>query len=829
MSKVTPMIKQYLDIKEKFPHELVFYRLGDFYELFFEDAVKAAKILNITLTKHSKQIPMAGIPYHAAENYIEKLIRANCSVVICEQTEEAQKGKLVNREVSRIITPSTVSEDSFVNPNEVIILSSIYKSHNFYGLASLDMSNGQFLVYYYENQECMIEELKKTSPAEIIIPKHLESDLYLKDFKAVNVIEDDFYNYNKNIKTLKKKNLVNKKYLNKNKYYACLSAAGSILNYIVHTQKQELLYIKDIKTEKDLNSLQLDSIAIKNLELLKNSEGNSDRTLFSTLNNTSTAMGARLLKNWISHPSLNYEEIEERYNNLEKIINLGNQKDIEEKLFSIPDIERILNRISLRNARPRDLAALKQTLINIPEIIEELEQHDLFKNSLNKLGDFSYVRHLLEEAIFDTPPLLLRDGNVIKDGYDEELDELRQIMDHSDDYLFDLEEREKEATGVAKLKVNYNKKSGFYLSIPKGKLDNVPSHYIYQQTLKNETRYTIPELTILEEKKLTANSKALTQEKILFEDILNKIEPYISILMGVAEIISEIDLINSFAVVSEKQGYCRPVLNKKNFKIEKGRHPVIEKYSDETFIDNDFEITDKNLILLTGANMGGKSTYMRQNALISIMAHIGCFVPAEKAEIKKIDRIFTRIGAGDNLSEGLSTFMVEMKEMANIINNATKDSLVLVDEVGRGTSTFDGLSLAWGFAEVLADTCNTIFSTHYFELTHLQDQNKNVVNKQMEAMKYQGQILFLYKLAEGAVDQSYGIDVAKYAGVKEEVLNIAKNKLNELKSNDSMKGILNRKEECDFIQSIKNVNLNSLNEEDKTEMLIKIQSLLRNY
>lgn len=829
MSKVTPMIKQYLEIKSQFTNELVFYRLGDFYELFYEDAVKAAKILNITLTKHGKKIPMAGIPYHAAENYIEKLIRANCSVVICEQTEEAQKGKLVNREVARIITPSTVSEDVFVNPSEVIILASIHHSHDSYGLSTLDMSNGQFLIYSFDNQDLLIEELKKISPAEIIISKESEGHLYLKDFKAVNVINHEFYDHNKNIKQLKKKNLINKKYLNKNIFHGSLSAAGSILNYIFHTQKQDLLYIKEIKTEKDLNSLHLDSVATKNLELLKNSEGETAKTLFSTLNNTSTAMGARLLKNWISHPSLDYDQIEERFNNVEQIIKKNMYKEIEETLFPIPDIERILNRISLRNARPRDLSSLREALKETPKLFENLKTNKLFLERIDNVNDFSFVSHLLDESIILHPPLLLRDGNVIKDGYDEELDNLRQIMDHSDDYLFDLEEREKENTGVPKLKVSYNKKSGFYISIPNGKLEKVPSHYMYQQTLKNETRYTIPELTMLEEKKLTANSKALTQEKILFDEILDKIEPHLSTLIDIAEVLAEIDLLNSFAYVSEKMNYCRPQINQPTFNIESGRHPVIEKYSDENFIENDFEINNQNLILLTGANMGGKSTYMRQNALIAIMAHMGCFVPAERASIKKIDRIFTRIGAGDNLSEGLSTFMVEMKEMANILDNVTKDSFVLVDEVGRGTSTFDGLSLAWGFAETLANTCDTIFSTHYFELTQLESMNKNIINKQMEAMKYQNQILFLYKVSDGCVDQSYGIDVAKYAGVDEKVLDIANLKLNELKKSDSMKGILSKKEDIDLIEKLKNLNVSDLTDIDRFRLLEEIQSFANKF
>lgn len=824
MSNETPMIKQYLEIKSQYPRELVFYRLGDFYELFFDDAIKASKILNITLTKHGKKIPMAGIPYHAAENYIEKLIRSNCSVVICEQTEEAQKGKLVKREVTRIITPSMVSEDVFINPSEIIILASIFKSHNYYGLSTIDMSNGQFLIYSFENQEMLIDELKKISPAEIIIPNELDNEIYLKDFKAVNTVNLDFYHHQNNVKKLKKHNLVNKTLLSKQEHYASLSAAGSILNYIYHTQKQDLIYIKEIKTIKDLNSLQLDNIAIKNLELLKNSDGESERTLFSTLNHTSTAMGSRLLKNWITNPSIDYDIIEGRFDNIERIIDQNVAESIEDVLCPIPDIERILNRISLRTVRPRDLASLRDALNAAPLLFNDLMSHGLFKKRIDTLDDLSFVQSLLDESIVSFPPLLLRDGGVIKEGFNKELDEIRQIIDHSDDYLFDLESREKNNTGVAKLKIHYNKKSGFYISIPKGKLEKVPSHYMYQQTLKNETRYTIPELTMLEEKKLTANSKALTQEKILFEEILNNIDPYVSTLIELAELIAEIDLINSFSIVSEKMNYTRPLLNQPDFNIKNGRHPVIEKYSNEKFIENDFNLSKHNLILLTGANMGGKSTYMRQNALISIMAHMGCFVPAEFASIQKIDRIFTRIGAGDNLSEGLSTFMVEMKEMANIINNATKDSFVLVDEVGRGTSTFDGLSLACGFAEILSETCKTIFSTHYFELTHLKESNDFIINMQMEAMRYRGQILFLYKISEGSVDQSYGIDVAKYAGVNDKVLNIAKIKLNELKNNDSMNSMFDDKDKFNLFNIIQNLDVEKLTDGEKSYYLKEIQS-----
>lgn len=828
MSKDTPMMKQYLEIKNQYPDDFLFYRMGDFYEVFFEDAVIASKVLNITLTKRNKKsdIPMAGIPYHAAEVYIAKLIKSGYSVAVCEQMEAAQKGSLVKREVTRIITPSTVSEDEFIDPNDNVFLAAVFIDEHSYDFSSLNMSNGEFISYTFNDYSEMLAELTKINPKEILTMDNNRSFIPKKSFKTIKTVDKSYYtkiNFKNNII---KKNLLNKKDQKNIKYEKSFLAAGAICQYIMFTQKSNLDYIKEIKTIEDVNKLQLDLSTIKNLELIKNSNGEKDKTLFSTLDQTKSAMGARLLKEWICNPILSKEEIHNRLDNVSGISKHNLNESINASFEDIYDIERILTRISLNTAKPRDLAKLKNFLDSAPILIDKLKRFKLFKNERELLEDYSSILFLLNSSIVESPPQLLRDGGVIKDGFNEELDRLRTMIENSNDLIFDLEDREKESLSYNKLKISYNKAIGFYISISKNKNIKTPDHYILKQELKNEYRYGIPEFKKLEEEKITANSKAISLERSIFDEVILRIKDKSSLISEYAYFFAKVDVLNSFSAVSMEQGFTRPIFSNKT-RIKNGFHPVVSKYSEETFTRNDFELMDKKLILLTGANMGGKSTYMRQNAILFIMANMGCFVPAEIAEIKYIDRIFTRIGSGDNLSEGESTFMVEMKEMATILNNATKDSFILVDEIGRGTSTYDGLSLAYSFADELSERCDTIFSTHYFELTKMEEENHNIINMYMDSVKFRDNILFLHKIEKGSVDQSHGIEVAKMAGVNTKTLNKANNKLNQLKNNDSIKHKLSKSNNKELFDKIKCLNVDLLDREEALELLNAMQKILK--
>lgn len=781
--KITPMMEQYFELKKNNPDGFLFYRMGDFYELFYNDAVEASKILRITLTKRSanSDIPMAGIPYHAADTYISKLVLEGHTVVICEQMEAAQAGKLVRREVERTITPSTASEDTMINPDDNVILASICKSYDYYGLSELNVSNGDFTFNYFINEDELFAKLKSSNYSELLLTEELTSYSFTKGIRGIKVLEDDYYNFEKSLKILKNKNLIDKKYLRKNLFKSSISSAGAIIFYIESLQSKFFPYVKSLTDVNDLSFLNIDSVTIKNLELLKNDDGHRDNTLYSTLNRTSTPMGARKLKNWIVKPSNSKKTIEKRLGVVNSLIDSRKSIELKDFLEEIPDIERILTRIAQKNIKPRDLNALKLSLQNIPSLKAlSLDVKEL-KDYVDSIPEHSSILDLLNSSIVDVPPLLIRDGGVIKDGYDKELDDLRKITNNISDVILEIEEKERDKSGLDKFKISYNKVIGFYISVSKGKIKNVPEHYILKQSLKNENRYTILQLKNLEEKMITANSKALTKEKMLYDEILTNSYKYLADLNSLADVLAELDVLNSFSLVSEQKGYVKPIVFSENTKIVNGRHPVLEGDRDFHFTPNDFCLGDKKLILLTGPNMGGKSTYMRQNAIIYIMAHMGCFVPADIAEIKEVDRIFTRIGSGDNLSEGLSTFMVEMKEGANILNNATEKSFVLIDEIGRGTSTYDGLSLAWAFANKLSGICDTIFSTHYFELTEFEKTNDHVVNMYMKSTSFKGEIIFLHKIDFGYVDQSYGLEVAKNAGVDSETLLFAKKKLEELK------------------------------------------------
>ena len=837
IKKITPMMKQYLEIKNQYPNYFVFYRLGDFYEMFFDDALKASQILKLTLTRRNKnsdnEVPMVGLPHHAADGYIAKLINEGYSVVICDQVGEVNVGKIVERKVTRIITPSTVSEETLVDPTSEIKLCSVVKLYSKFALVQLNVTNGDFQFITTKDSNKIIDKLESGNYAEILYYQDLDKEIKkaIENKKGSNEIDECFFKVEENENLLVNRFLIDKKIIAKNEFKAVIAAAGSIVKYIEYTQKNTLPYIKNLIQEDDLENIVIDSITVKNLELIKNSDGEIKKTLFTTMNETSTSLGARKLKDWIQHPSKNEEEINERLNNVEKLIKCNKYQELSEMMLSIPDIERISTRIALKTAKPMDLRSLRMALENYNEIKYFLIKNKLFSNLLKDEKDLSSVLILLKNALVEKPSQLLKDGNVIKSGYNKKLDELRNTHEEASDILLDLEEKERKNTSIDKLKIVFNKIDGFYISVPNSKINLIPTCYILKKELKNEKRYTIPQLKTIEEKLLTANSKSIEKEKELYFKLLEELFSDLVDINELANMLSIIDVLNSFALLAKKNKYNKPEIGKEHFNIIDGRHPVIEKYTDELFIPNDFIFDDKNLIMLTGSNMGGKSTYMRQNALIIIMAQMGSFVPAKKAEIKKIDRIFTRIGSGDNLSDGLSTFMVEMKETANILKNATKNSFVLIDEIGRGTSTYDGLSLAWTFADELSSICKTIFSTHYFELTELEKENKKIVNMHMKSIKYKNDVIFLHKIEKGAVFQSYGIEVAQKAGIEKRLIEKAKTKLLSLKAEENtVKKEENtvKKEENKIEKIIKEIDIDSLSPLSALKKLYELQIRVNN-
>lgn len=786
----TPMMQQYLEIKNKYPNELVFYRLGDFYELFFDDAVTASKLLDITLTKRNKSssIHMAGIPYHAVESYIAKLVKKGYSIVICDQVGEVEKSKLVDRKVTKIITPGTITEDNIIDPNSDVELVAIYFSKENFGLSKINISSGDFIIYHFKNIEDLIIEIEKIEPAEILLSERFPFKSLFNHKKAIKIIPDIAFEPKHAIKNLKDHKILNKEYEDKSELIAAISASSVIIDYIIETQRTYIPYIKEIILNDDKDFLKVDWVTKKNLDLMKSSyDDNEDNSLFAVLNNTETPMGARLLKRSIKNPFNNKSMINNRLDIVDAL-RLNELKNIAIKnlLSEIYDIERIITRISIKTARPRDLYNLKESLKNIPNIKNILFEIDnnVLNTLSNKMNEHVNLITLIESAIKDEPPLLIKDGGVIKSGYNEELDNLIKLSENAWEYLLEIEKSEQTKNNMPNLKIDYNRVSGYYIEVPKGQSKNAPEHFIRKQTLKNAERYTTKDLMDFEHKAISAKVKSIQKEKQIYDDLIDHLEKYIYELKESSEDLASLDLLSSFAHNSFKYNLNKPVFNNE-LKIIDGRHIIIEAINNNDFTPNNLDLTSKDMLLITGPNMGGKSTYMRQNALIIIMAHMGSFVPATYCSLPHIDRIFSRIGASDNLAEGVSTFMMEMQETSNILKYATKDSFVIIDEIGRGTSTFDGLSLAWAIAEqLLSIKCQTLFSTHYFELIDLEKDNKNIMNVHLDSDIIDGDIKFLHKVKEGSVDQSYGLHVAKLAGIEDSVLENASIKLNELKSNN---------------------------------------------
>lgn len=790
----TPMMQQYLRIKADYPHTLLFYRMGDFYELFFDDAQKAAKLLNITLTARGqsagKPIAMAGVPFHSAESYIAKLLRQGLSIAICEQVGDpaASKGP-VERQVVRILTPGTVSDAAFLQDQQDNLLVAVHEQAGKFGIAYLDISGGRFHLLEVDDEEALTSELARLRPAELLVSEDWTNRIlqtYQNQVRNRAPWEFDFEASNRLlIEQMQTKDLSG---FGCENFIAAICAAGSLLQYAKDTQRAAMPHIRAIHVERRDESLILDAASRKNLELTTNFSGGVEHTLASVLDRTQTAMGSRMLKRWLNRPLRDRDVLSARQDSVREFLEQHAYLTVQKNLHGMADLERILARVALKTARPRDLVAIREVLGRLPQLQEETQQcvAQLTQQLKQQVREFPEQYDLLQKAVIDNPPVVIRDGGVIARGYDAELDDLLSISENAGGYLVKLEEQEKQRTGFSTLKVGYNRVHGYYIEISRLQAQEVPADYIRRQTLKNAERFITPELKEFEDKALSARDKALAREKFLYEELLEKLMPALADMQICANALAELDVLLNFAERAAHLNWnCPQLSDKSGIDIVAGRHPVVESVAEHAFVPNDVKFDNgRRMLIITGPNMGGKSTYMRQIALIVLLAHIGSYVPAQKAVIGPVDRIFTRIGAADDLASGRSTFMVEMTETANILHNATANSLVLMDEVGRGTSTFDGLSLAWSCARHLSQELKafTLFATHYFELTALADDLKTVANVHLDASEHGDKIIFLHSVQPGPANQSYGIQVAQLAGVPRPVIQQAKQKLQELEN-----------------------------------------------
>jgi DNA mismatch repair protein MutS len=793
MPNHTPMMQQYLSIKADYPDMLVFYRMGDFYELFFDDAKRAAVLLDLTLTHRGQSagqpIPMAGVPYHAIDNYLARLLKKGESIAICEQisTPENNKGPM-HRAVTRVITPGTVTDEAHLEAKKDTLLLAIHHhKHQQFGLAWVDLSGGRFHIQQLDSLETFISTIERLAPAEILaniaqpfsFPSHFNYPIQCRpawEFdlqRARTALCEQFQ-------------VTQLSAFGEKTHEIAFPAAGALLAYLEATQKQQLTHLTTLTLEQNDAYLQLDATTEKHLELFINQAGHDANTLISLLDNTQTSMGARLLRRWLSRPLGQRNAIEARQTAIAELITQRMDLNLCPLLKQTADIERIITRITLKSARPRDLLQLRQTLEILPlctPYIASLSS-ELLQSISQQLQPQTELHQYLSQAIMDNPAQIIRDGGVIATGFDAELDHLRRLNDDASSALLQLEQDEKARSGLSTLKFGYNRVHGYYIELSHSQAQKVPEYFQRKQTLKNVERYITPELKIFEEQVLSAQAKALAREKWLYEVILNNLENARPALTLLAHGLSNLDVLCNLAERAITLRWHRPEwMTTPGIWIKAGRHPVVEHALSKQFIANDLALSpQQNMLLITGPNMGGKSTYMRQTALIIILAHMGSFVPADKAQIGPIDQLFTRIGAHDDLALGRSTFMVEMTEMARILRQATANSLVLIDEIGRGTSTYDGMALAHACAQQLANIIQafTLFSTHYFELTTLPQTIPNIKNVHLQALLSHDKIHFLYHVEPGPASRSYGLEVAKLAGVPQDVLHNAQKYLQTL-------------------------------------------------
>lgn len=794
------MMRQYLDIKAEFPDTLVFYRMGDFYEFFFDDAKKVSRLLDITLTKRGQSggepIPMAGVPYHAVEPYLARLVKMGESAVICEQIGDPATAKgPVERQVMRIITPGTITEDALLHERTDNLIVALHEVKNLIGIACLDLTSGRFSILEIEDRQQLLSELERLRPAEILVPNawhttmadqgwpniageiHLphptkRADWYFDVKSAQKRLAEQF-----GTRDLSGFGCQN--------YSAAIGAAGCLLGYCQDKHRSDLPHVKTIRVESRDNFIRMDLATRRNLELANDGPDKAKHSLIQVLDTTITVMGGRLLKRWMHAPLRCQETLAGRHQLVDLLVNSLVLPELQTLLNGIGDIERIATRVSLGSARPRDLKLLASSLAQLPAIQALLDKLDspYLQDLLQKLPPQPAIVQLLERAVVPEPPMVIRDGGVIRGGYDEQLDELRLIKDDADRYLKDLETREKQRSGLSSLKVGYNRVHGYYIDINRNQSDEVPADYVRRQTLKSSERFLTAELKSFEAKMLTASSDALRREKQLYTALLEALAAEVSSFQQISTSLAELDVIACFAERAETLNWVQPsFVEQTTLSIKGGRHPVVEMSLEKPFVPNDMLLhEDRRTLMITGPNMGGKSTYMRQAALITVLAYIGSFVPADALEIGPIDEIFSRIGAADNLAAGQSTFMVEMTETANILHNATPNSLVLIDEIGRGTSTYDGVALAKATAEHLIETNRslTLFATHFFELTDI-GSNDGVANVHLEVADNNGEVVFLHRVSDGPANESYGLSVAALAGMPSSAIEQARRYLSHL-------------------------------------------------
>ncbi|MGH8612826.1 MAG: DNA mismatch repair protein MutS [Gammaproteobacteria bacterium] len=790
----TPVMRQYLETKAQFPDKLLFYQMGDFYELFYEDARRASELLGIVLTTRGasagEPIPMSGVPLHAAEAYLAKLVRAGESVVVCEQIGDPSRAQgLVQRDVTRIMTPGTVTDEALLNERSDTLLLAVYPSGDGYGIASLELCSGRFQLLEVDAADALLSELERLKPAEILIPEDSPLETQIRGYGRLQTVPVWYFDLDTARRALCSQfGILDLAALGLGEGKKTLAAAGCLLEYARETQRAVLPHIQLPKRILPDDHIALDATTLKNLEILHSLSGERGHTLSHILDSTVTAMGSRLLKRWLQLPLRNRQEIRLRHHAVQTLLDSGQIDAIRKCLRNIGDEERILARVALGTARPRDLTRLREALASLPELQALLAPLDspLVKRLSDAIATFPELHDLLAYALVAEPPALVRDGGVIASGFDPSLDQLRQISRDAGQYLAELETRERARTQIPTLKVGFNRVHGYYIEISRQYSECVPTDYHRRQTLKHAERFLTAELKAFEDRVLSAEERALAREKYLYNELLEKFITPLPVLQRSSAAAAELDVLTAFAERAHTLDLNPPQLSDlPEITIEAGRHPVVEQVQQAPFVPNDLCLDEKRrMLIITGPNMGGKSTYMRQVALIVILAHCGSFVPADEAIIGPIDRIFTRIGAADDLAGGRSTFMVEMAETANILNNATGLSLVLMDEVGRGTSTFDGMALAWAAAEFLLGQSRslTLFATHYFEMTLLAKEHQEVANVRLDAVEHGAKIVFTHAVKEGPANQSYGLHVAALAGVPQEVVREAKKRLRSLEN-----------------------------------------------
>ena len=785
-------MEQYLGIKAEFPDLLLFFRMGDFYELFYDDARRASQLLDIALTKRGQSggnaIPMAGVPAHAVNNYLNRLVRLGESVVICDQIgDPATSRGPVERRVTRIITPGTLTETELLDERRDNLLCAVRGAENVIGIAALDISTGRLTVMEVDNADALAGEIERLQPAEILVAEDETAAILAAG--VGNLVEVPPWQFEVEAarrQLLEQFQVGDLSGFGCEKMHTAVGAAGCVLMYARGTQRSALPHLQGPRVEQRSDNVILDASSQRNLEIENSLTGGAEHTLIGLMDTTATPMGGRLLRRWLKQPTRNHHALRCRYQAVGALRDLVDARALDAQLRTIGDIERIATRIALRSAQPRDLVQLRGALASLPELLASVAelQGPLFDEARARIDPLPDSKRLLQTAIAEQPSALIRDGGVIADGFDDTLDELRTLRADAGQFLVALEKRERERTGVAALKVGYNRVHGYYIELSRAQSADVPADYVRRQTLKAAERYITPELKSFEDRILSAADRALTRERALYDELVQQLAAIVPTLQASAGGIAQLDVLVCFAERADTLNLKAPQLSAEpGIHIEQGRHLVVEAALDTPFVANDLEVTDRRrMLIITGPNMGGKSTYMRQTALIVLLAHAGSYVPASRAEIGPVDRIFTRIGAADDLARGRSTFMVEMTETANILHNATAQSLVLMDEIGRGTSTFDGLSLAWACASYLAEEIRafTLFATHYFELTTLAESHPALANVRLDAVEHGERIVFLHSVKDGPASQSYGLQVALLAGVPRTVVAAARERLQEL-------------------------------------------------